>query len=413
MGRRFTGSSDVPGTRVLRRRYGPKGNHFRSRGVVWWAFTAPESRWMNSSRNDGGYATMITGYLQTVGVRSEEDIPYQGEPEDPDSMVEYYLVSLDLKPEKYDTAPVQFEVTDLIFMREATPEKIKETILHCGAVSTNYHDNPDTFNPETGAAWDLRLQNEESNHAVSVVGWDDHFPRTNFKEIDGKLPEADGAWLIKNSYGQDYGADGGYTWISYEDEYIFTSAEYEYMYAVKGIRKPLGYKCYSHDERGAIWDWSPECDGTAVFAVTYDFAAQEELREISFVTWSEDADYELYYTPTEGGAPSADESSWIPLTSGKTAHSGYLRIPLDKAFALPQGNGAILLKLTGEAPNIGTDEFRIKDRRNVFTANINEGTSFLLKDGSFEQAAVEKADIDEETYMEKIDLCIRAYTVEK
>ena len=55
-------------------------------------------------------------------------------------MVEYYLASLDLKPEKYDTAPVQFEVTDLIFMREASPEKIKETILRCGAISTNYHD---------------------------------------------------------------------------------------------------------------------------------------------------------------------------------------------------------------------------------------------------------------------------------
>jgi hypothetical protein len=44
------------------------------------------------------------------------------------------------------------------------------------------------------------------------VGWDDAFPKTNFKIP----PVNDGAWLVKNSWGPFFGHDG-YFWISYED----------------------------------------------------------------------------------------------------------------------------------------------------------------------------------------------------
>jgi hypothetical protein len=39
------------------------------------------------------------------------------------------------------------------------------------------------------------------NHAVCIVGWDDTYPRENFNE--GHLPEGDGAWIVKNSWGSE------------------------------------------------------------------------------------------------------------------------------------------------------------------------------------------------------------------
>ena len=41
----------------------------------------------------------------------------------------------------------------------------------------------------------------QCNHAVCIVGWDDSYPRENFKE--GHLPEGDGAWIVKNSWGSE------------------------------------------------------------------------------------------------------------------------------------------------------------------------------------------------------------------
>jgi len=64
-----------------------------------------------------------------------------------------------------------------------------------------------------------------TNHAVSVIGWDDNYPRENFKpqpedcyDINSKmsLPEKNGAFLIKNSWG-DKVHDNGYFWMSYCD----------------------------------------------------------------------------------------------------------------------------------------------------------------------------------------------------
>ena len=47
----------------------------------------------------------------------------------------------------------------------------------------------------------------EGNHAVLAVGWDDDFDRNNFQQT----PSADGALIVKNSWGTEY------DYISYED----------------------------------------------------------------------------------------------------------------------------------------------------------------------------------------------------
>jgi C1A family cysteine protease len=56
----------------------------------------------------------------------------------------------------------------------------------------------------------------KSTHAVVLTGWDDTY-RTKAKQA--------GAFLIKNSYGEDFG-DQGYAWISYEDTSLTTPFVY-------------------------------------------------------------------------------------------------------------------------------------------------------------------------------------------
>lgn len=51
------------------------------------------------------------------------------------------------------------------------------------------------------------------NHITTIIGWDDNFPRDSFGDIK---PAQDGAWLIQDSQGTDFGDNGCY-WISYEE----------------------------------------------------------------------------------------------------------------------------------------------------------------------------------------------------
>ena len=100
-----------------------------------------------------------------------------------------------------------------------------------GEVSENPMMNEDTWAHYSGV--DMM-----TNHQVCIVGWCDSYPASNF--LEGKQPPANGAWLVKNSWGSetDYvtneqqadiakdawgitneeGKHTGYFWISYYDK---------------------------------------------------------------------------------------------------------------------------------------------------------------------------------------------------
>ena len=53
------------------------------------------------------------------------------------------------------------------------------------------------LHPKTWACYSSR--NYSANHGCCIVGWDDNYPAENFKQ----MPPADGAWLVKNSWGSE------------------------------------------------------------------------------------------------------------------------------------------------------------------------------------------------------------------
>lgn len=64
---------------------------------------------------------------------------------------------------------------------------------------------------------ETKLSYEVGFHAAIIIGWDDNYSRNNFKS--SCRPQNDGAWLILNSWGRNWG-NNGTAWVSYEDVYV-------------------------------------------------------------------------------------------------------------------------------------------------------------------------------------------------
>ena len=91
-------------------------------------------------------------------------------------------------------------------------ELVKKFIYENGSVATNIYFNESFFdNKEKNYFYGF--DDRDCNHACTIVGWDDNYSRDNFN-AKNKLPEKNGAFIIKNSWGQN-----GYIYISYEDTF--------------------------------------------------------------------------------------------------------------------------------------------------------------------------------------------------
>ncbi|MBR6024037.1 MAG: hypothetical protein IK044_03620 [Methanobrevibacter sp.] len=140
----------------------------------------------------------------------------------------YYVSWLGVSPAEYDTydelgkispliaTPEDVHIKDTVFIpirnNSTDNDPLKRALLEYGAVAIGYyHDFSLPYYNETTYGY-YNYGNKSGNHIVCLVGWDDNYPKENFVET----PPGDGAFIIKNSWGSDWG-DGGYFYISYYD----------------------------------------------------------------------------------------------------------------------------------------------------------------------------------------------------
>ncbi len=97
---------------------------------------------------------------------------------------------------------------------------IKQRIMEKGAMYYTYKSFEDNYYTTEDGKWtysdngkSIFGEDTEGGHAVTIVGWDDNFSKDNFHPDAGV--KNDGAWLCKNSWGEEWGSDG-YFWVSYE-----------------------------------------------------------------------------------------------------------------------------------------------------------------------------------------------------
>ena len=118
-------------------------------------------------------------------------------------------------------------------------DQIKQAIFDNGSVFATYYDQGNYYGNKN--SYYNPDKKNILNHAISIVGWDDNFDKTNFNS----QPTENGAWLIKNSWGPGFG-DSGYFWMSYEESSLgyvysfdFTKNDHLGIYQYDGTQNPL------------------------------------------------------------------------------------------------------------------------------------------------------------------------------
>ncbi|MGN1044828.1 MAG: carboxypeptidase regulatory-like domain-containing protein [Candidatus Methanomethylophilaceae archaeon] len=219
---------------------------------------------------------------------------------------------------------------------------------------------------------------KEGYHAVTLVGYDDNYPRENFATDPG----CDGAWLIKNSFGTSmfegnvmHGYDG-YIWVSYNSVISFE----RYLASVEAEPASTFDKNYQYDggvESGTVGTNSDEVSSANVFKAVDDGV----IRNICFsASPDNDAQYGYSVSVYTGLTDPNDPCSGT-LAAGPISGSGYhgtINVDLGRDVPISKGELFSVVVTTDAVPSTGHEGFT-KMSPVTYDADLHEDLGFIIQ----------------------------------
>ena len=203
-----------------------------------------------------------------------------------------------------------------------------------GAVSISYWSDQSSnwstqyYNSLTAAYY--CPEGHTTNHAVNIVGWDDDYSSDNF----ATKPEGNGAWIVRNSWGSEYGKDG-YFYLSYYDKSIYSvgytleaelSDNYNNNYQYDGAML-YGYMGYAGSNKYSN-----------IFEAKANLGGSENIKAVSFMTGSStNLNYTVSVYTNLSDDANPESGTLAAQKSGVTTYDGMYTVVLDSSVNINEG----------------------------------------------------------------------------
>lgn len=294
---------------------------FSEKHLAWFGYTDIDSTYVayditlpqESIYEQGGNAFIAIGMLSRWnGIVSEQDAPYR---------------DFDIPPSA--TAPNVAMVDSMIYGPGGASyaDNMKYLIKNHGACDFQMYYEDGSYNGTTAAYY--YSGEEESNHDVLVIGWDDNYSRENF----ATTPPGDGAWIVQNSWGTAWG-NAGYFYVSYYDSCVRKEGTFFFKIDRAGKYDHV----YFHDALGLTGQYSVGTDKTEQwFANMFEASRSHEIEAVGLYSMGIDATVSVF--TYHGCSPGQPRSGTLtaPAQVVKLEMPGYYSIKLDHALRVSPG----------------------------------------------------------------------------
>ena len=378
-----TGSIDLS-ERHLAYYFYNKGNTTDAKGGTTGDYNEAVMAGKNYLTQGGNTLLTMWHLVSWCGPVAEEKAPYSGLATDSSVDVNGLLGAANSTGAAYEEDACHIQNAFLINMGTAADtqkkQEIKKLIMQYGALGMSYYSSTSSQydDPVHDSYYNPGITG--TNHAVAVIGWDDTFPKENFAQ---QAP-GDGAWLIRNSWGDEKAgcAQNGNFWLSYYDASINTGSttRYAYVFDAQAADNYDNICQYDGDAGMSVITTTGETKASNLFRVTAK--GGEILRAVGIGIGQTDTDCTLtVYKNPEMGDP---QSGTLLLTQNvHLTYPGYHTIPLTEALSFEEGDRYAVVYEFADAVSL----YISKDRQytsggnpfiSVFTYE-NPGVSFLYQ----------------------------------
>jgi hypothetical protein len=326
--------------------------------------------------DQGGEAAMSIAYLAAwQGPVYEADDPYGDGMSNPNlTAVKHLEEAIVIKDRNLDT------IKSAVFRYGGAETSLYSQLAYVDSVSVYYSEENYSYYYDG---------DEEPNHDVVIVGWDDNYAKSNFT-IE---PPGDGAFICKNSWGEEFG-DDGYFYVSYYDTNICNTA---IIYSRIGDVDNYD-KIYQSDLLG----WVGQIgfgNEEAYLANVYTAGEGEKLAAVSFYATAPDTEFEVYVVRNFEDETSLKKREYI--TGGSMSYAGYYTVDFPEEIELDDNETfavVVKIKTPGETHPVAI-EYNLDENTSSF--DISDGQGYISLYGEVWQNVEEK---------ENCNLCLKAFS---